>query len=274
MLKSTPKKSTRRRIERDLDRAEAAAERETLATLAHAHQQLHDELAAEETPRTPRHDGEAAHQAAQSALRASHRKEAHQSLELVREAVRQHDEQKPPPLTLESSSSDEDSLKAPISPYREECKEAPAEDAYEPYRAKLDGSKTPAQYVRERQSSILLLGALGALLALCGGALGASGAWRYANSNLLLFLAPALLGFAHCLVGVVCVVGALATHRHRHPSHEGPHLPAGHEQLATSRRVCAGQRDSSRGTSPCLERTTVDQVLLHVSVEHADAARR
>ena len=42
MLKSTPKKSTRRRIERDLDRAEAAAERETLATLAHAHQQLHD----------------------------------------------------------------------------------------------------------------------------------------------------------------------------------------------------------------------------------------
>jgi hypothetical protein len=164
MLKSTPKKSTRRRIERDLDRAEAAAERETLATLAHAHQQLHDELAAEETPMTPRHDGEAAHQAAQSALRASHRKEAHQSLELVREAVRQHDEKKPPPLTLESSSSDDDSLKAPISPYREECKEAPVDEVYEPYRAKLDGSKTPKQYIGERQSSILLLGAMGAVL--------------------------------------------------------------------------------------------------------------
>ena len=51
MLKSTPSKSTRRRIERDLDRAEAAAERETLATFAHAHQELADELAAEETVR-------------------------------------------------------------------------------------------------------------------------------------------------------------------------------------------------------------------------------
>ena len=53
MLKSTPKRSTRRRIERDLDRAEAAAERETLATLAHAHQQIADELAAEDY--TPLH---------------------------------------------------------------------------------------------------------------------------------------------------------------------------------------------------------------------------
>ena len=132
MLKSTPSKSTRRRIERDLDRAEAAAERETLATLAHAHQELHDELAAEETPRTPRHDGEAAHQAAQSALRESHRKEAHQSLELVREAVRQHDEQAPPPLTLDTSSSSDEHTEPPISPHREECKEAPAEDVYEP----------------------------------------------------------------------------------------------------------------------------------------------
>ena len=57
MSKSTPKQSTRRRIERDLDRAEAAAERETLATLAHAHQQLHDELAAEAPLATPRHAG-------------------------------------------------------------------------------------------------------------------------------------------------------------------------------------------------------------------------
>ncbi len=212
MVQSTPSKSTRRRIERDLDRAEAAAERETLATLAHAHQELHDELAAEETPRAPRHDGEAADQAARSALRESHRKEAHQSLELVREAVRQHDEK--PQLVLDTSStSDEDSMKAPISPYREECKEAPAEDAYEPYRAKLDGSKTPKQYIGERQSSILLLGAMGVTLSLCGGALGASGAWRFSNSNLLLFLAPALLGFAHCAVGAIAVVACLRVKR-------------------------------------------------------------
>ena len=130
MVQSTPSKSTRRRIERDLDRAEAAAERETLATLAHAHQELHDELAAEEPLETPRHDGEAAHQAAQSALRESHRKEAHQSLELVREAVRQHDEK--PTLTLDPPTSSSSDDEGPISPYREECKEAPAEDVYEP----------------------------------------------------------------------------------------------------------------------------------------------
>ncbi|CAH0375486.1 unnamed protein product [Pelagomonas calceolata] len=232
VLKSTPSKSTRRRIERDLDRAEAAAERETLATLAHAHQELHDELAAEETPRTPRHDGEAAHQAAQSALRESHRKEAHQSLELVREAVRQHDEQAPPPLTLDTSSSSDEHTEPPISPYREECKEAPAEDAYEPYRAKLDGTQTPAQYVRERQPAIVVLGAMGAALCLCGGALGASGAWRYGRSNLALFLAPTLLGFAHALVGAVCVVACLRVRRDLEAYFEPRPVAHAHQQLA------------------------------------------
>ena len=79
--------------------------------------------------------------------------------------------------------------------------------------AKLDGTQTPAQYVRERQPAIVVLGAMGAALSLCGGALGASGAWRYANSNLALFLAPALLGFAHCLVGAICVVACLRVKR-------------------------------------------------------------
>ena len=158
MLKSTPKRSTRRRIERDLDRAEAAAERETLATLAHAHQQIADELAAEDY--TPLHR-QVRLDEARRALRESHRKEVGESLELAREAVRRHDEKHALALDPPSSSSDEDSMKAPISPHREECKEAPAEDDYEPYRAKLDGTQTPAQYVRERQPAIVVLGAMG-----------------------------------------------------------------------------------------------------------------
>ena len=54
---------------------------------------------------------------------------------------------------------------------------------------------------------------MGAALCLCGGALGASGAWRYANSNLTLFLAPTLLGFAHCLVGVICIIACTRVKR-------------------------------------------------------------
>ena len=81
---------------------------------------------------------------------------------MAREAVRRHDEKRALALDAPSSSSDDDSIKAPISPHREECKEAPAEDDYEPYRAKLDGTQTPAQYVRERQPAIVVLGAMGA----------------------------------------------------------------------------------------------------------------
>ena len=229
MLKSTPRRATRRRIERDLDRAEAAAERETLATLAHAHQQIADELAAEDY--TPLHR-QVRLDEARRALRESHRKEVGESLELAREAVRRHDEKHALALDPPSSSSDDDSIKAPISPHREECKEAPAEDDYEPYRAKLDGTQTPAQYVRERQPAIVVLGAMGAALCLCGGALGASGAWRYGRSNLALFLAPTLLGFAHGLVGAVCVVACTRVKRDLEAYFEPGPVAHAHQQLA------------------------------------------